>query len=225
MEKLLKGKEVITTFNASGAVRAATLGYVVLIVDIIDMSTSLEAALQKGAALVLGASPDVTKAPVKVNPYKIGFWGGTKSKELNTSIVILSEPRWGKKKERINNCSKVIEGIKDAGGKIEDIIPNLGAEVGKVTDFDKKIVICVSDTGGVAFDAAWQIHQEVTVGTIARTLTTKGKESAHLAAQRVVELANGKNIAVVAASSNSLEDILGANYITQTIIEMGYLNI
>jgi len=217
-------REVIVTYNASGAARAAGLGFVVLIVDVIDMSTSLEAALEKGAGIVLGASPDNVKVPIEVNPYRIGQEAVRKAKELQSEIIVITEPRWGSEWERKNNCQRLIKGIQDAGGDIAEFLPNIGAEVGKMTDFRGKIVVCVSSTGGVAFDAAWQIQQDVITGTIARTIDAKGKEPALLAAQRAINLAQGRNIAVVAASANSLEDILGANYIARTIIEMGYLN-
>ena len=82
MERLQKTKEVITTFNASGALRAAKLDFVVVIVDVIDMSTSAEAAIEKGAISVLGASPDISKVPVYVNPYKIGLAAGSRAKGL-----------------------------------------------------------------------------------------------------------------------------------------------
>ena len=78
MEKLSPARELIISFNATGAVRAARLGFVPVIVDVVDMSTSLEAALQQGAAFILGASPDKTRAPVQVNPYKIGLFAGKK---------------------------------------------------------------------------------------------------------------------------------------------------
>lgn len=225
MEKSLKPREVITAFNASGAVSAAKSGFVVVIVDVIDMSTSLEAALEKGALLVLGACPDHSKAPIPVNPYEIGREAGRKAKELGAEIIVITEPRWGSVQERINNCRNVTAGIKEAGGIISDFLPNIGAEVGKMTDFTHKIVVAVSATGGVAFDGAWQIHRDVISGTIARTLLKKGRETAEMAAKRAIELAQGRNIAVVAASSNSLEDVLGANYIAQTIVDMGYLNL
>lgn len=45
---------ITVTTDASGAYQAACSGQVVVIVDVIDMSTTLEAALQEGAALVLG---------------------------------------------------------------------------------------------------------------------------------------------------------------------------
>lgn len=225
MERLLRPKEVITTCNASGAARAAKLGFVVIIVDVIDMSTSLEATLEKGALLVLGASPDNVKAPIKVNPFQIGQEVARKAKEMDSEIIVITEPRWGSEDERINNCQKLLRGIGKTGGVIKGFLPNIGAEVGKMADFTGKIVVGVSATGGVAFDAAWQFHHDIVIGTIARTMSLKGQETAHLAAQRAIKLAQGRNIAVVAASANSLEDVLGANYIAQTIVEMGYLNI
>ena len=78
---------------------------------------------------------------------------------------------------------------------------------------------------GVAFDAAWQYQQDVVTGTIARTINLKGIQPAVIAAQRAIELARGRGIAVIAASSNSQEDILGANLIGQAIIDAGYLNL
>lgn len=217
-------KEVITTYNASGAVKAASLGYALLIVDVIDMSTSLEAAIQGGAFLTLGASPDKTKAPVQVNPYKIGLFAGQEANEKGKEIIIISEPRWGSPEERMANCNSLLAGIKDGKGKVGAVIPNIGAETGKITDFTDKIVICVSDTGGVAFDAAWQIHNRITTGTIARTLFAKSQFSVNTAVERIIKLAQGESIAVVAASSNSLEDVLAANYFARKIIEEGYLN-
>ncbi|NLW24292.1 MAG: hypothetical protein GXY91_03465 [Clostridia bacterium] len=225
MEKLSPARELIISFNATGAVRAARLGFVPVIVDVVDMSTSLEAALQQGAAFILGASPDKTRAPVQVNPYKIGLFAGEKARKLDTEIIIISEPRWGKRKEREKNCTLLRKGILEAGGRIEEIIPNLGAEIGKITGLKGKGVVCVSDTGGVAFDAAWQYQQDVVTGTIARTINLKGIQPAVIAAQRAIELARGRGIAVIAASSNSQEDILGANLIGQAIIDAGYLNL
>lgn len=218
-------REVIVGYNASGAVQAAKEGYVVLIVDVIDMSTSLEAAIDGGAAFVIGASPDNTRAPVNVNPFRIGLIAGQKALETKAEVIIITEPRWGDQSLRYNNCSEVIRGIKETGAKVLELIPNLGAEVSKIIDFKDKIVVCVSDTGGVAYDAAYQLHNKIVTGTIARTPKMKGNQSALKAAQRVMDLAQGENIAVIAASSNSLEDVLAANYLCQLIINSGYLNI
>jgi hypothetical protein len=51
---------------------------VVVIVDIIDMSTTLEAALEAGARKVYGASPDGVIVPVDVKPEVIGLEAGEK---------------------------------------------------------------------------------------------------------------------------------------------------
>ncbi|MFZ5943430.1 MAG: hypothetical protein ACOYVD_04930 [Bacillota bacterium] len=224
MAKLSKVREVIVAYNASGAARAAREGYVVMIVDVIDMSTSLEAALQGGAFMVLGASPDITKAPVQVNPYKIGAYAASKAREEKKEIVIIAEPRWGTKEERISGCSLLLQGL---GGRIKDylVIPNLGGEVGKIVSFKNKIVICVSDTGGVAYDAAWQYSKNITTGTIARTIFSRSNQSAVASVERVLGLAKEKNIAVVAASGNAIEDVLAANYLAQKIIEGGQLDL
>jgi hypothetical protein len=54
-------RRIIVESDASGAREAARAGLMVMIVDVIDMSTTLESALDAGAAAVLGASPDFTR--------------------------------------------------------------------------------------------------------------------------------------------------------------------
>lgn len=213
----MKLQEVILTTNASGAAQAAARGYLVMIVDVIDLSTSLEVAIEMGAKEVLGASPDKVNVPVPVCPEKIGKYAGRKAVEYDTEVIIVAEPRWGNNIARINSCKKVIYGIEQEGGKVQAIIPNLGAEVRKIVDFKNKIVVGVSNSGGVAFDAAWQHSKQVITGTIARTFFSKGNTLALNSAQRAIKLAAGKPIAVVAASSNSLEDILAAEFIYKLI--------
>lgn len=225
MCKAIIDKGVIVASNASGAAYFASLGYLVIIVDVIDMSTSLEVALENGANKVFGASPDYTKAPVKVNPEKIGYIAGERALEINKGVIIISEPRYGKYNDRKDRCKKVLTGIKNSGASVIDIIPNIGAEVSKITNFENNVVICVSDTGGVAFDAAFVHSKDVTIGTIARTSHFRGTQPALNAANRAINLAKKRPIAVIAASSNSLEDLLAANYIYQLIINQGYLNL
>jgi len=77
-------KSLDIAYNASGAVRAAKRGDVVMVVDIIDMSTTAEAALDGGAVAVWGASPDDTSAPVAVNPAQIGYRAGQKAVKEDT---------------------------------------------------------------------------------------------------------------------------------------------
>ena len=74
---------------------------------------------------------------------------------------------------------------------------------------------------GTAFDAAFNSGGIVLTGTVARTINKKGVLPALIAAKRAIEVAvkKKKNITVIAASANSLEDILAAQYITQKILE------
>ncbi|MFA5880873.1 MAG: hypothetical protein WC834_01655 [Eubacteriales bacterium] len=218
-------KSVSLTVNASGAVKAAEAGDVVVIVDVIDMSTGLEAALDAGASYVFGASPDHARAPVKLCPEEIGRLAGTKAKQEGTGVIIISEPRVGTEEERRTRSAGVIRGIEQAGAKVEAVFPNVGAETPKLGDFRGRVVVAVTDAGGVAFDAAFTAGAPaVLTGTIARTMQKRGREPAMAAAHRAIEAAaaHGANITVVAASANSLEDVLGAEYIMRAIIEEGF---
>lgn len=203
--------------DASGAWLAGKQGNVVVIVDIIDMSTTLEAALEAGALEVFGASPDRVKVPVLVNPYQLGQKAGKKAKELNAAIIIVAEPRWGADIERLNSCQTLISGLKDAGINAYKLVPNLGISVTKLVDFQNKVVIAVTRAGGVAFDAANYAGGHVITATIARTWQLKGTLSAEAGVERALTMAKKikKHITFVAASSKSLEDLLAAQYLTQ----------
>lgn len=229
----LKGKKVIKmpgrvslTVNASGAAEAAEQGDVVLIVDVIDMSTTLEAVLDAGALQVFGASPQGAKAPVKLNPGEIGKQAAIAAKSANTGLIIISEPRVGNDEERLTRCHPVIKAAEATGINVEAVYPNYGAETAKLGSFRDKVVVAVTDTGGLAFDAAYTAGAPAVVtGTIARTMQKKGFEPARTAAKRAVKAALSANISgitVVASSANSLEDILAAEYIMRMIIEEGY---
>lgn len=216
---------VFLTVNASGAVRAAEAKNVVVIVDVIDMSTTLEAAIDAGAFRVFGAAPDESRAPVKLDPASIGLQAGRAAVNEGTGVIIVAEPRVGTEDERRGRCSKVIQGVEQAGAVVEAVLPNTGAETAKLGNFRGKVVIAVSDTGGVAYDAAVTAGSPaVLTGTIARTMRKRGREPARAAAQRAVEAARrlGAGIAVVAASANSLEDILAAEYIMREILALGF---
>ncbi|MGE5396887.1 MAG: hypothetical protein ACM3MK_05045 [Chitinophagales bacterium] len=211
-------KRIVLTTDASGAVRAAKEGLAVMVVDVIDMSTTLESVLDAGAARVYGASPDHSRAPVQLKPEYIGQAAARAARELGTGIILVSEPRVGSDDERLGRCTRLLSGLDRENGWIEAVVPNLGAETPKIREFNNRVVIAVTDTGGVAFDAAFQITPAVITGTIARTLKLKGTQPAETAARRAIKLMEtSAGVAVVAASANSMEDILAARYIVELI--------
>lgn len=221
-------KLVTLTANASGAVQAAQQGLVVMVVDVIDMSTTLEAALDAGALAVLGASPDAANPPVPLNPAGVGLRAAQLALAAGTSVVLVTEPRVGSDAERTANASRLLQGIRQGGAEVTAIIPNLGSETPKICDLSGRVVVAATNTGGVAYDAALTAGAPAVItGTVARTLKKRGAEPAKAAARRAIEAAQKHNtgICVVAASANSLEDILAAEYIMKTIIEAGYLTL
>jgi len=210
------------TVNASGAAAAGAGGDVVVIVDIIDMSTTLEAALDEGALAVFGAAPDKATPPVAVNPFKIGQLAGKLAVAKGVGVVLVGEPRVGSDKERLAGMSKTVAGLQQAGAVVKAVLPNLGAETVKLYELRGKVLIAATGTGGVAFDAALTAGAPAVItGTVARTRHKKGHAPARAAAQRAVDKARelGTGISVVAASGNSLEDILAAEFITRLILE------
>lgn len=215
---------VTVTAEASGAAAAASMGQVVVVVDVIDMSTTLEGALDAGAVAVLGASPQGTRAPVHVDPEAVGRLAGTLAIEKGAGIVIVSEPRVGSEDGRLEAAAPVLRGINAAGGRVVGVVPNLGKETALLIDFSGKVVVAVTSAGGTAFDAALQAGGTVLTGTVARTLNLKGPEPARRAARRAAALARntGRGIAVVAASANAWEDVLGAQCIARYIYEEGF---
>jgi len=214
------------TSNASGAAKAARKGDVVVIVDIIDMSTTIESVLDAGAIDVFGASPDYVSVPVQVNPEKIGYFAGKKALKNDTQLVIITEPRVGNEEERKENIQMALTGVKRSGVAIEAILPNLGAEVVKMADFKDKVVLVITDSGGVAYDAAYNYGAPAVItGTVARTFKKNGVLPAKESAQRAIRMAQKfkTGITLVAASSKSYEDVLAADHIGKLIIEEGFL--
>ncbi len=221
----MSGQGIFVTTNASGAREGARMGHVVVIVDLIDMSTTSEALLDAGAAAVYGASPDVTKAPIPLDPENIGFQVGQRALLEKREVILVSEPRIGTDEERRARASKVLKGLRAVGIEVSGVVPNIGAETSKIIDFKGKLVIAVTDTGGVAYDAAYtEGAPAVITATIARTPFKRGRRPAEDGADRAIKLAKENNcgITVVAASANSLEDILASEYIARLIIEKGF---
>lgn len=219
-------KTLHISYNASGALQAAKRGDVVVIVDVIDMSTTAEAVLEAGALLVLGASPDQTTAPVAVNPRKIAYQAGKIALKHKVEIILITEPRFCKPEQRLKYVQLVRQGIKQAGASLETVLPNIGAQITKFTDFERKVVIIVSSSGGVAFDAAYNNGAvKVITGTVARTKLKKGIKPIRKAAHRAIKYARNykTGITLIAASANSYEDILAVEKIAQVIIKLGFL--
>lgn len=218
-----RSKKIITGSDASGAWQAAREGLLVMIVDVIDMSTTLESALDAGAYAVLGSSPDFSNAPVALAPERIGQEASKLARTYGTGIVLVAEPRIGSDQERLARCSRLIRGIEQEKGVIEAVVPNIGAETPKLADMKQKVVVAVTDTGGVAFDAAFQESPLVVTGTVARTLAQKGMQPALTAVRRAREkMADAEGIALIAASRNSLEDVLAAQFIANLLLSDAY---
>ncbi|MGI6066557.1 MAG: hypothetical protein ACOYI2_08710 [Bacillota bacterium] len=208
--------------DASGAVQAARKGYIVVVVDVISMSTTIEAALEEGALAVFGASPDQARAPVFLNPEKIGYDAGILARKKGTELIMVAEPRVGSKKDRITASSLAFRGVQQSGAADPLVLPNLGADTVKMANFKGRVVLAVTGSGGVAFDAVYNAGGTVLTATIARTMKMKGHVPALVGAKRVLCEARKKKtgISVVAASSQSLEDVLAACYIRDFIKEL-----
>lgn len=225
----LWARTLSTYTDASGAAAAAREGRVVVIIDVVDMSTTAEAALEVGAREVLGASPDSAGPPVPVNPEKIGYYAGREAGRNGCEIVVAAEPRLPTKsgdERRRGSMNKFMRGIRRAGMQVADVVPNLGREVTELVDFAGKILVIISSSGGVAFDAAFNFFAPAVItGTVARTGEMSGSQPANAAAERAVSTAtsHGCGIALVAASSNSPEDLMAADYIQKKIIDHGFL--
>lgn len=210
--------------NASGAVRAAQQGDLVIVVDVINMSTTAEGALEAGALAVFGVASQKSSLSV-VNPKRVGYLAGLKAVENKTDIILVTEPRVGTDEERKANAFSAILGMEEAGAKIGAILPNIGAETIKLTSWENRVVVLATDSGGVVFDAALNNGSPlVLTGTIARTLKQKGNQAAKRIAREAVKKAGELNcqISVVAASSNALEDVLAGEYIARCIMEEGF---
>lgn len=204
-------------YNLSGALEAVRQGRFVILVDVIDMSTSLESVLTKGALQVWGAATREKKSPW-TNPYRIGQAAAREAKSLGAEIVLISEPRSGSRAERMKKAEDVLAGVASEGMEVRNVVPNIGAETGLLLDWRNKIAIAVTDSGGTIFDAVWQAGGKISTATVARVLHLKGPEPALIGIGRAMKNAGGLPLTLVAASSNALEDVLAVNYLSQLIL-------
>jgi hypothetical protein len=207
--------------DAGGAARAAGMGQIVMIVDVVDMSTALEAALDEGALAVFGAAPDNAGPPVPVDPRSVGRMAGKCARESGAGLIIVAEPRAGAEDERLARIQKALCGIEKSGVKQEAVLPNLGADISRLASFQGKVVLAVTGAGGVAFDAALKAGAPVVLtGTVARTKKKKGPASAMAAVRRALDAVQRykRDVAIVAASANAVEDLLAAEYIYKLLL-------
>ncbi len=204
-------------YNLSGAVNAVREGQFVVLVDVIDMSTTLETVREAGACGYWGAAPTSKKLPY-VNPYFIGRAAAREAKQKAAKLVVLTEPRSGSDEERRTNALAVLAGFEAENMEAEVILPNIGAETGRLIDWQGKIAVAVTDAGGVIFDAVMQLGGSLTTATIARTMRMKGTETSRVGINRALSLAGRSGITLVAASSNALEDVLAVHYLAQLMI-------
>ena len=210
------------TADASGAREAALRGQVVVVVDVIDMSTTSEAAYQSGALAIYGASPDRTASPVPTDPARMAKFAASEAKLRGAGLVVAAEPSTGPESLQRQTASRVFSALEEAGAAFQ-LIGNLGAEVTRVADFQGKVALVVSATGGVAFDAASLVHPRgargVLTATVARAGKLRGRQAALAGVERALKLADEAGICVVAASAQSLEDVLAAQYIYELFLE------
>lgn len=210
---------------AVGAVEAAAAAgrqEVVVIVDIIDMSTTLECALETGAVAVYGASPWPLLEHCRVCPEAVGRAAGLAAGEYGTGVVVVAEPRAGTDADRRWQAAGVLDGLREVGAEVLAVVPNMGKETATMVDFSSRVVVAVTAAGGVAFDAAFNQGGVVSTATVARTLHCRGKEPAVRGAGRawVISGEGEKGITVVAAGPGCLEDLLAAQYIAGLLWDM-----
>jgi hypothetical protein len=221
----VKARVLEVTFNASGAAEAGKRGRVVAIVDVVDASTSAEAALANGAVTVLGASPAGADAPVPLDPAGVGRKAAAIAGRIGTSAVVVAEPRVGSEDERRHRALPVLQALRSA--RIEyELVANQGAELPGLVEVDGRVVVIVSTTGGAAFDAA--LAQGAPAACFATTARIEGKtgwDVLGLGAKRALELAeeHATDLSIVAASANSTDDCLAAFELARRVIAEGFL--
>ncbi|MGH2676494.1 MAG: hypothetical protein ACRDKA_03685 [Actinomycetota bacterium] len=223
----MRARKLEITFNASGAADAGARGRVVAIVDVVDSSTSAEAAVSAGAAAVLGASPAGTQAPVRLDPGAVGRRAAGIAGKLGTDVVVVAEPRVGPDDPRRARSLPVLQALTTAGVRYE-LAPNQGAELVDLVNVDRRVVVLVSATGGSAFDAALAAGAPAACFvTTARVTGRTGWDLVGIGARRAIAVAdeNARDLTVVAASANSADDCLAAFEIGRRIITEGFLRL
>lgn len=204
-------------YNLSGAVAAVQEGRFIVLVDVIDMSTTLETVREAGACGFWGAAPSGKELPY-VNPYLIGRAAAREAKQKAAKLIVIAEPRGVSNEEREKNAAAVLAGFKAEEMTTEKILPNLGAETARLIDWRNKIAVAVTAAGGVIFDAVFQLGGSLTTVTVARTIKMKGAEPSLQGIKRAFFMAGTTPITLVAASSNAMEDVLAVHYLAQLMI-------
>ena len=223
----MKAPVLDVTFNASGAAQAGASGRVVVVVDVVDSSTSAEAALASGAVEVLGAAPAGAAPPTRVDPAAVGRRAAALAARLGTDVVVVGEPRVGTEDERRQRALPVLQALRTASVSYE-LVPNQGAELPRLIDLDGRIVVVISATGGTAFDAALAAGAPaVTFATSARSQGRTGWEVLEDGAKRAIELARNHRagLAIAAATANSADDVVAAFELARAILSEGFLRI
>ena len=204
-------------YNLSGAVAAVQEGRFIVLVDVIDMSTTLETVREAGACGFWGAAPSGKELPY-VNPYLIGRAAAREAKQKAAKLIVIAEPRSGPGEERERNAAALLAGFKAEEMTAEKILPNLGAETARLIDWQNKIAVAVTAAGGVIFDAVFQLGGSLTTATVARTIKMKGVEPSLQGIKRAFFMAKTSPITLVAASSNAMEDVLAVHYLAQLML-------
>lgn len=211
------------TFDATGAAEAGRRGRVVCVVDVVDASTSAEAALATGATAVLGAAPAGATIPVAVDPGAVAR--RAVGLDSGAGVVVAAEPRVGDPSVREQRAGPVLEVLRaEAVGW--DLVPNQGAELPGLAKLEGRVVIVVSTTGGAAFDAALAAGAPAACfATAGRVEGKTGWDVAQVGAERATSLAreHGVGLTIVAASANSADDALAAFEIARRVVESGFL--
>lgn len=225
MDKTPRMPVLSVMFSASGAAEAGRSGHVVVIVDIVHMSTTAEACLSAGATAVFGASPLGVTPPVALDPISIARKAAAAG---SGEVVVFSEPRGPNDDEaRRASARHVIEAVEQAGGRVVGVYPNLGIDSPEYCDLAGKTALIVSHAGGVCYDAASTAGAaHVTTATVVRGWGRKGWEAAAHGVERAIAEANsrGAGISFVAASANAPEDVLGAFELSRLAITLGFLD-